>query len=143
MMILKALTGIKLLLTHPKICFKGSSGAELLPLENRLISELKNQLKPFESEILGSQIEEINLIERVHTSKTIVSFNVVHRLAYSLERKKKFIGDKDEFVLSKIDFQLSGKKYRVIFYVVYGNFFSMEFTANMSHLLGEENIQVL
>ncbi len=49
--------------------------------------------------------------------------------------EKSFEGKKEEDVLSKIDFKIGSNSYRAIFYIVYGNFYSIEFTANMSDLL--------
>lgn len=142
-MFLKALVGFKLLLTQPLICIAGKKNADLRPLEMRLLHELRLRLSGSDAEILKSQLEEVNLIERVGAPKTVITFNVVKGFAYSLSRESKFNSDQDEYVLQRIDFKLFCKKYRAIFYVVYGNFFSIEFTADMSSLLDESEIQIL
>ena len=142
-MLLKALVGFKLLLTQPSICFAGKKHADLRPLEVRLLHELQLRLSESDTEILKSQLEEVNLIERVNAPKTVVAFNVIKGLTYSLERANKFNSGQDEYVLHKLDFKLFDKKYRAIFYVVYGNFFSIEFTADMSSLLDESEVQIL
>lgn len=142
-MLLKALVGFKLLLTQPSICIAGKKNSDLRPLEVKLLHELQLKLSGSDAEILKSQLEEVNLIERVSAPKTVVTFNVVKGLTYSLERENKFNSDQDEYVLHKLDFKLFDKKYRAVFYVVYGNFFSIEFTADMSSLLDESEVQIL
>lgn len=137
-MILKLLAGMKLLLAHPKLVFCGETESTMSPLEQGLIKELISRLSWEESETLKSQLSEVNLIERVYTPKTIVSFNKIEGLSYNLKRKMSFSSQKDEYKLMKIDFKISNKSFRAIFYVVYGNFFSIEFTENMSdYALGE------
>ena len=114
-MLLKALVGFKLLLTQPLICIAGKKNADLRPLETKLLHELQLKLSKSDTEIFKSQLEEVNLIERISAPKTVVTFNVVKGLAYSLERDNKFKSDQDEYVLDRLDFKLLDKKYRAIF----------------------------
>ncbi|MGV6853394.1 MAG: hypothetical protein ACWA5R_14615 [bacterium] len=131
-MILKLLTGIKLLLAHPKLVFGGETEVAMTPLEGRLIEELASRLSNKESKTLKSQLSEVNLMERVYAPKTIVSFNKIEGFSYSLKRSDKFRDSEDEYKLMKIDFKVNNKPFRAIFYVVFGNFFSIEFTEDMS-----------
>lgn len=143
-MIMKVLVAIKLLFTYPKLCITGRGGFYLFPLERKLLDQLRHQLMPHQVEILLSQLNEINLIERDHLHRSIIMFYVVKNFEYSSERKNKFFSDKSEYVISRIDFRLlnSEYKYRAIFHVVNGNLFSIEFTANIENILRESEILI-
>ena len=140
-MILKLLIGIKLLLIHPKLVFGGEAEVAMTPLEDRLIEELASRLSNEESKTLKSQLSEVNLMERVYAPKTIVSFNKIEGFSYSLKRSDKFRDSEDEYKLMKIDFKVNNKPFRAIFYVVYGNFFSIEFTEDMSSYTQAEDME--
>lgn len=139
-MILRILVAIKLMLSHPRIVFAKQKTA-FKPLELVLLTELESRMSKEYAEIARDQLSEINFIERVSCPKTIISFNKVEACSYSLRRKLKFPQMNEEYVLAKIDFKIKEKLYRAVFYVVSGNLFSIEFTADMSGLLEEGNIE--
>lgn len=89
-MIMKVLVAIKLLFTYPKLCITGRGRFYLFPLERKLLDQLRHQLMPHQVEILSSQLNEINLIERDHLHRSIIMFYVVKNFEYSSERKNKF-----------------------------------------------------
>lgn len=139
-MILRVLVAIKLMLSHPRIVF-GKQKSAFKPLELKLLTELESRVLKEYAEIVRAQLSEINFIERVSCPKTIISFNKVKGCSYDLHRMVKFPQLKEEYVLAKIDFKIKKKSYRAVFYVVFGNLFSIEFTADMSDLLEEKNVE--
>ena len=135
------LGALNVLVRHPWHLF-GRGRATYFPLERRLLSELEESLPNEEKEVLRSQLSEINCVERVHAPKTRIQLNKIQGIRYDLEREKKFTDPRSEYVIRKIDFCVDGKRVRSKFYVVDGNLFSVEFTANLRKLLQSGDIEI-
>ncbi|TPV56932.1 hypothetical protein FJ444_14365 [Aestuariibacter sp. GS-14] len=142
-MILKFLVSMKLFLRDPLAYFNPERRTlTLKPLEKTLIEELMTAMGNKDREILLSQLTEINEVERVYSPKTIVSLNKIKGLKYCLERVRKFECSSDEYKYARIDFEVDGHKVRAIFYIVFGNFFSIEFTTDVSTMMSESKMEI-
>lgn len=136
--LLKIFVGIKLFLTHPLVCFGLAEKPKMNKLEEKIINSLILHLNEDVRESLKQQLNEINFIERVFSPKTIVSFNKISGFVYSSERSVKIFDECDECILAKVDFSFNKSRIRAIFYIVRGNFFSIEFTQNIEIFKDED-----
>lgn len=141
--VLKLFVAIKLFIAHPLLVFGFCKGNKFLPFEKALLDSLEELLIDEESKILNSQLMEINLVEYSHVPRTIVTFNKIRWFSYDLNRSLKFSKEKSEYKLAKIDFKLNGSLYRAIVYVVFGNIYSIEITADISVDMNSKNIEVV
>ncbi len=143
-MLLRLLVGLKLAITYPKLVFfNEANNIKIFPLESLLLEEMYKRVDKETASIIKSQILEINLIERVYKPKTVVSFNKIRRASYSSERLLKIKSFNDDFCIRKILFKAKDKESEVSFYIVKGDFYSMEFNRNISSIIYENKITLI
>ncbi len=115
----------------------------MLPLEKLLMEEFRSRLSREEVDILNSQLDEINLVERLYEDKSIVTFNKVKGAGFSLKRERKFESDADEYKMMRVAFEIEGLQLYADFYIVFGNFFSIEINSDISSYVNLESIKVM
>ena len=139
-MILTLLGAINIILRHPLHAL-GLGKATFNSLEVAIISQFQELLNESEGSILETQLDEINCIDRVYSPKTVIGFSKINGLKYDLRRARKFDDPREDFVLKKLEFLLDGERYRAKLYVVNGNLYSIEFTANIRSIIGRSDVR--
>ncbi len=131
-LLIRLVIAVKLIVLQPMVSLGLGAKPSLSILEKTLLTKLESSLPYAEAEVLRSQLAEINLLERVDAPNTVVTFKKVKNFSYAVSREKKFKQDMNEYILSIIDFTVRNEAYRAVFYVAYGNFYSIEFSKNIA-----------
>lgn len=99
------------------------------PFEKALFEKLGKSLDKKEADILFSQLDEINFVQR-HRGDVEICFYKVKNLSISLDRTKKFPSD-GEVLLCKCIVKVDNLSAEMEAWLVNGNLFSLEFSEEM------------
>lgn len=131
-MIMKFITGLRLILSHPRLVFSTScEPPEIEPLEKLILDKVVEQVDSCIAEAIKDQLQQINLIDRYYEPNLVVTFSRISGPTYSLERRRKIPSEKDEYRLTRIDYMINNSPGYVDIYVVFGNLYSLEFSSEV------------
>ena len=117
---------------------------DLMPLERSLMDHLQSVVNRQLAEAIKSQLEEINLVQRISTRRTECNLYKIGKKGVDLQRRKLIELAPGDVRIATINFEtVSGLKQAVEVHAVDGILFSFEFGANVGKHLRSPLSRVL
>ncbi len=126
---------------HPLVALGFGTRLQLHPLEKAVLAALIARSDVSERAIIGQQMTELNLVERIHRPRTTVYFHRLEGPSVSSKRCMKFASTEEEAKLARLEFRIAETMYRVDVIAAYGNLYSWRFSTDMSRLLNARQIE--